>query len=524
MRFEKDMSQRQVAQVLNVSRSTVQEYWGRYDGLGLSWAEGALLPDSVLEEKLFSSTLFATEKCEGPDCAYIHRELQRRGVTLQLLWEEYREMHSQGYGYSRFCELYRSWAHGLKIYMRQVHNGGEKVYVDYSGKKPHIVDPVTGEIQEKELLVMVWGASNYTYSEAQDSQAFRHFAMGHSRGFSYFGCVPKFTVPDNMKSAVTRACRYDPDVNRGYTELCEHYGFGVLPTRPVKPRDKAKVEVGVQIVQRWILARLRNRVFHTLEQLNAAIWELLEDLNRRPMKKLNRSRRELFEEQDRPNALTLPVTSYVYHEWENCGMGLDYHAQVQADNGHYYSFPYQLYAKGRRVDVRLSETVVELFYKSERVALHARSRVPYKATTDPAHMPERHRSMQEMTPARFMGWAERIGAYTGRLIKDLFLSKTHPELAIRPALGILSLSKAVGPERLENAARIACENRFFRVRQLKEILKKGLDRITEKKEDTGTVENKKNVRGPGYYQQSLFPDKPEDGGIAGHGVACDPGL
>ncbi len=271
---EAGMNQSQLSRALSLARSTVQDYLKRFAESDLSWTAAQVMSDEALEKRLFCQQSLPSRRMTL-DFEYLHQELKRPGVTLQLLWEEYRREHPNGYSYSQFCNHYRSWKKKLKTWMRQYHVGGEKVFADYSGKKPVIVNPITGEVQQAELFVMSWGASHYLYAEAQPSQEIAHWIAGHVHAFEYFGCVPKFVVPDNLKSAVTKACRYDPDVNRSYTELADHYKFGVLPARPVKPKDKAKVENGVLIVQRWILARLRNRIFHSLAELNGAIRELL---------------------------------------------------------------------------------------------------------------------------------------------------------------------------------------------------------------------------------------------------------
>ena len=494
------MSQNRTAEVLSISRSTVQEYWHRFDRLGMTWEEALGLPEPDMEKRLFPEPEVRSER-PALDYGSLHQELHRAGVTLQLLWEEYRQVNPDGYRYSQFCDLYRRWKKGLKVYMRQHHVGGERIYVDYSGKRPHLVNPITGEVRPVELFVMVWGASNCTYAEAQETQSFFHWAMGHVRGFSYFGCVAHYVVPDNLKAAVTKACIYDPDLNRGYVELAEHYDFGILPARPKKPRDKAKVEVGVQIVQRWILARLRNRIFHRIEDLNAAIRELLEELNRKPMKKLDKSRWAMFQEVDVPQAKPLPLAPYVYHDWQKPAMGMDYHIEV---NRHYYSFPHQYHRQGEHVDVRLTETMVEIFYRTERIACHSRDDSQYRYTTDPAHMPEPHRSIHEQNPAFLLKWAGSIGMNTLALVKMVIASKAHPQQGIRPVLGMLRLGRSVGNQRMENAARFACRHRLFRVQQIKDLLKKGLDRQPlEPETPTGTVANNVNIRGPLYFQERI---------------------
>ncbi len=416
-------------------------------------------------------------------------------MTLQLLWEEYKGERADGYGYSQFCALYREWSKKLKIYMRQPHVGGEKVFVDYSGKKLCCHDVKTGRKREVELFVMAWGASHYLYAEAQMSQGSNDWIMGHVRGFDYFGCVPRLVVPDNLKSAVTRACRYDPDINRTYAELAEHYGIGVLPAKPYKAKDKSKVETGVQIIQRWIVARLRNRRFYSISELNGAIRELLDEANRKPMQKLKKSRHELFEELDRPNAGKLPEHRYIYHEWLTCKVGFDYH--IEADK-RYYSVPYQWY--GKQMDVRVTERTIEVFSKGERICIHQRAMDEYAYTTVPEHMPLSHRKVSHWTPARLINWGHTIGLHTGSLIERIILSKPHPEQGFRPARGIIRLGEMYGNNRLETACAIAGHYGLLRVRQIHAILKNGKDRGFAIPDDSRTVTNTGNIRGKAYYE------------------------
>jgi transposase len=490
------MNQSECARSLQLGRGTVQEYWGRYDRLDLSWEKAEKLSDEELEKSLYPSAPKEVSEKEQPDFAYIHNELRRQGVTLTLLWEEYFKENPHGYRHSQFGELYRRWKRGLQVYMRQHHVGGEKIYVDYSGKKPHIIDRLTGEIKPVDLFVMAWGASHYLYAEAQESQEKRNFIMGHVRGFEYFGCASSMTVPDNCKSAVDKAHWYDPDVNLAYSELASHYGFGVLPARPRRPKDKPKVEVGVQIIQRWILARLRNRQFFSIEELNKAIWELLYEVNRKPMKKLGKSRLELFESIDKPNAKPLPAARYVYHEWAKATVNIDYHIEVQH---HYYSVPYTYY--GKSVDVRITESLIEVFYKGNRIASHQRSLKPYVYSTNRDHMPERHRRHILWTPYRLIGWAKKMGPHTGAIVEKIIASKTHPEQGFRPALGIIRLGKTYGNECLEQAVKFAGEHNLYRVYQISEILKKGLYREGERTVSPGTVVNTVNIRGADYFAE-----------------------
>ena len=494
--YESCLSQVAVSKVLQIGRGTVYDYLQRLQGRNLTWESIKHQTDEELEKLLYASTEKPTHFL--PDFSEVHKELQSNSaVTVYLLWEEYKKEHENDhYGYAQFCFYYRQWRKRLKGYLRQPHIGGEKVFVDYSGKKLCIVDPKTGEIRKVELFVMAWGASHYLYAEAQPTQELRYWIMGHVRAFEYFGCVPFILVPDNLKSAVSKACRYDPDLNRTYTELAAHYNIGIIPARPYKPKDKAKVETGVQIIQRWILARLRKQTFYSLESLNVAIRGLLEEVNAKPMQIVKRSRHELFTELDAPHAQSLPVSRYVYHEWENPTIGIDYHIDVHK---HHYSVPFIHY--GQSIDVRVSEETVEVFLQrtKERIALHARNGTAHGYTTVKEHMPPENQKYLEWTPARLSGWGRQIGSNTGKLIDRIIHSKAHPQQGFRPALGILRLGKIYGNDRLEAASELALQHNLTRVSQINEVLKKGLEKKLPT--ETGTVENRDNIRGEDYYHE-----------------------
>jgi transposase len=491
--YEAGLNKTQIARALGIGRSTAWDYLKKFEESGLKWEEVSGLSEEELDKRLYTRPSPSAGRVL-PDFTYIHKELCRPGVTLQLLWEEYQKENSEVYGYSQYCLLYREWCTKLKIYMRQPHIGGEKVFVDYSGKRPCIYDLKTGVKKEVELFVMAWGASHYLYAEAQQSQKIEDWIMGHVRGFEYFGCVPRLIVPDNLKSAVTKACRYDPDINQSYTKLAEHYGIGVLPARPAKPKDKPKVETGVQIIQRWIVARLRNRRFYSIAELNGSIRELLDEANHKPMQKLKKSRQELFEELDKPNAGKLPDDRYKYHEWLTRKVGFDYHIDVDK---HFYSVLYQYY--GKQVDVRVAERTLEVFYKNERICIHQRDMSKYQYTTLQEHMPPSHRIVSQWTPARLISWGHTIGLHTGNLIEQIILSKSHPEQGFRPARGIIRLGTIYGDSRLEAACAIAGQYRLLRVRQINDILKNGKDKIFDITNESRTVNNIGNIRGETYY-------------------------
>jgi transposase len=494
LKSEQRLSNRQVAASCGISRRTVSQYWEAICASGLSWSQAQELSDPELEQRLFQREA-DTGRVDLPDWHHIHRELKRAHVTRQLLWQEYKEAHPDGINYSWFNELYGRWRGHLNIYMRQEHRAGEKLFVDYCDGL-WLTDRQTGKKVRTQLFVAAWGASNYTYAEASLSQEMRHWVMSHARAYGFFGCVPQLTVPDNLKSGVSHACRYEPSINRSYLEMARHYGTTIIPARPNKPRDKAKVEVGVQVAQRWILACLRDRAFYSLGELNRAIRELLERLNNRPMRKLKQSRREQFEQLDRPAAGPLPARGYEYAQWRKARVNIDYHLEVE---GHYYSVPYQLV--GREVEVRLSENALEVFYKGRRQASHARSFARHRHSTLPGHMPEAHRRHQQWTPSRILDWAGQTGPCTRELARSIIESKQHPQQAYRSCLGIFRLNKHYPAQRIEDACRRALKYRTCSYRSLKAILAAGLDRQADQVRPVPVVSPAhENVRGHDYYR------------------------
>jgi transposase len=489
------LSRRQIGAALGMPYTTVADHLRRVQAAGLAWPLPDGMSDAELEGRLFGPPAAGGRRCQMPDFSEVHRELRRKGVTLQLLWMEYKERFPAGYQYSQYCEHYRRWRRCVDVVMRQEHKAGEKLFVDFAGQKLPITCEETGEVTGAELFVAVLGASNYTYAEATPSQALRYWVGAHVHAFAYFGGAPRIVVPDNLASGVTRAHRYEPDLNRTYEEMAAHYGAVVIPARPGKPRDKAKVEVGVQIAERWLLASLRKAVFFNLAEANAAIKERLEWLNRRPFKKLPGSREGLFADLERPALRALPERPYEYAIWKLATVNIDYHIEVER---HYYSVPYQLARS--RVEVRITAATVEVFSHGRRVASHLRSMGAARHTTDTAHMPSSHRRYAEWSPARLVHWAEQVGPASGELVKAILESRPHPEQGFRSALGIMRLSRRYGPERLEAAAKRALAVRALSYRSLESILKSGLDGrplpdcTPQKKPPTH-----ENIRGSAYY-------------------------
>lgn len=493
------LSNREIAQSCDVARSTVSDYLIRAKAAGVNWPDAADLTETELEERLFPNEHLASSvQRPPPDCDYIYDQLRRyRNVNLTLtqLWLEYKEKHSDGYQYTQFCAYYHRWRGRLDYCMRQEHRAGEKTFIDYSDGLA-IVNHLTGELIPTQLFVAVWGASNYTYADATLSQTLPDWIGSHVRAFQYFGCLARMLVPDNLKSGVNKACFYEPELNPTYAEMAEHYGCAVLPARPYRPRDKAKAEVGVLIAQRWILAVLRQRTFYSLTELNAAIRECLERLNTRPMRRLGKSRRDLFETIDRPNALPLPPRAYEYAEWLKATVNIDYHIEI---DHHYYSISFQLLRE--RLDVRLTATTVEAFHKGERVAAHVRSYVRGAHTTLREHMPPEHQQYAEWSPSRFIQWAGKIGVATAQLVEKIMAARTYPEQGYRACMGIIHLGQHYEPERVEAAAKRAIKYNTCSFKSVSAILAAGLDRQTDAGETPRqlTLPEHGNIRGKGYY-------------------------
>ena len=493
-------SHREVARSVGVSPGAVASALTRARAHALTWAQVETLSDEALERQLYGPRAGDVEgRRPEPDLAWMHRELRRPGVTLELLHVEYLAEHPAGYRYSAFCRRYRAWQARQRRSMRQVHTAGEKAFVDYAGMRPTLVDPTTGEVIPMELFVAVLGASNYTFAEATRTQQSADWIASHTRAVEFFGGVPALWVPDQLRTGVTAPCRYEPGVQRTYRDWAEHYGTVVLPARPAKPRDKAKVEVAVQVAERWILARLRHEVFTTLPALNARIQTLLADLNGRPMKGYGgRSRRDLFEQLERPALRPLPAERFVHATWRQARVNIDYHIDVE---GHFYSVPHPL--SHERVDVRVTATTVEVFHRGTRVALHAWSPVRGRHTTVPAHMPQAHRAHLEWSPSRLIRWAATLGSATEQLVTAILESRPHPEQGYRSCLGLLRLEKRYGAERVNAACARALHAGARSYRHVDSILKHGLDRQGVLRDDPAPrpVRHHAHIRGPAYYQK-----------------------
>ena len=496
-------SERQIAKSCNIARSTVQEYLRRAESSGLTWPMACELDDTALQDLLYPQKAFSTpHKAPMPQMDYLYRELHRKGVTLQLLWYEYKQNHPNGYQYSYFCEIYRHWVKKLDPPLRQHYLAGEKMFVDFAGQTVDIIDTATGELQKAHIFIAVLGASNYTYAEATSAQDLPSWINAHIHAFEYFRGVTQIVVPDNLKAGVTNPCRYEPDINPTYQDLAQHYGTTVIPARPGKPRDKAKVEAAVLLAERWILAPLRNHTFFSVSQLNQAIVEKRDELNNRTFKKLDTTRKKLYEIIDKPALNPLPTQPYEYSDWKKARVNIDYHVEVDR---HFYSVPFQLARE--QVDVRLTSTTLEIIFKNRRVASHMRSYVPGGFATLKEHMPKSHQRYLEWTPSRIIKWAGRNGPYTEKLVTRILENRPHPEQGFRSALGIMRLVKHYSPERVEKACARALSIRAYSYKSVKSILKNRLDQqpLLFDQTEQSQPSTHHNIRGKHYY------GKKEDG-------------
>lgn len=504
LKFEAQLSLRQIARSLKIGLGTVSLYVNRAKDAGLSWPLPSDMDDKRLELVLLPNRQPSTQSgYVEPDYAAMHQEFKRKGVTKQLLWEEYKHIHGdRGYQYSQFCQRYRDWVSMQKRSMRQVHKAGEKLFVDYCGPTVAVVNPDTGELRQAQIFVATWGASNYTYAQASWTQNKADWIDAHVNAFEFFGGVPEVVVPDQLKSAVTQHCRYEPQINSSYQHMASHYKTAIIPARPYKPKDKAKVENAVLVVERWILARLRHQTFFTLAELNQHIRFLLDDLNRRPFKRLPGCRLSQFEALDKPAMRSLPGTRYQYTEFKLVRVNIDYHIEFDK---HFYSVPHHLVK--HQLEAQASRDGIALFFKGKQVARHARSRRQGAYTTDAMHMPQAHRKHDQWSPGRLMNWAKSMGSNVLQLTQLLLERKAHPEQAYRACLGLLSLSKSYDAKRLDNACQRAMMIGSPTLKSVKSILRNGLDQLALPLEEQGNTQDQSNtlsndhsnIRGPEYY-------------------------
>jgi transposase len=496
MHFGAGASTRAIARELGIAPSTVREYLGRASAAGIGWPLAADVTDESLMARLFVNAGVRTGARfhAEPDWSALVRELKRPGVNLLVLWEEYRANHPQGYAYSRFCQLFREFERRLSPTMRQQHVAGQKGFVDYSGQRVPITDPLTGAVTMAEIFVAVLGASNLTYAEATWTQTLPDWIGAHVRLFRFWGASPRLLVPDNLKSAIHKASFYDPEVNRSYGALATHYGVGILPARPRRPRDKAAVEAGVRFAQSYILGRLRNVTFFSLVECNAAIAVAVERMNSREMRRLGMSRRQLFEAVERPVMQALPDDDFEFAEWRLARVGIDYHVEVQ---GFFYSVPHALLRE--QVETRATAHTIEMFHHGRRVAAHARRYGGPRHGTLPEHMPSAHRRYAEWTPERLQRDARSIGPNTEALIIAVIARRPHPEQGFRTCLGVLRLFRGLEAARIEAVCLRAVEIGALSYASIASILKHRLDRSACPPAADGTPLLHENIRGSGYF-------------------------
>lgn len=495
LKHDKNLSNRKISKSCQISRSTVADYLERFERLGLAWPLPEYLCDEKLESLLFKTTEEPVRGKSKPDMEYVHKELKKKGVTLQLLWYEYKQQHPEGYQYSYFCDLYQKWSGRIDVSLRQHYKAGEKLFVDYAGQTVPIKNPETGEVTPAQIFIATFGASNYTYAEATLTQGLPDWIKSHTRALDHFGGSPHILVPDNLKSGVTHPCRYEPDINPTYHEMAKHYGIAVIPARVRKPQDKAKVESAVRFVENRILAALRNHTFFSLSELNAVLAEEVRKLNHLKFQKLDTTRYELFLKTDKPALRPLPTRKYQYAEWKKARVNMDYHIEFEKS---YYSVPYQL--RKESVDIRYTNTVIEVFSKNKRVAMHVRSTKQGGFSTIPEHMPKSHASYLKWTPQRIIQWAYKNGPKTGQLVMGIMNSRRHQEQGFRACMGIMRLGKQYSFDRLEMACERAINIKSFSYKSVESILKQGLDKVPLHEDEAAVPVSHGNIRGKDYYR------------------------
>lgn len=499
-RYELNCSYSDIARSLNISKSTVSTYLTYAKAANISWPLPADMSEQELQNRIFppqQSTGNHSKKVM-PDFEKLHQEYLKKGVTLRLLWREYRDIHLDGMSYPRFCIHYREYEKTIKPVMHQTHKAGEKTFVDYAGLVMEWIDPITGEIKKAQIFVGCLGASQLIYCEATATQGLPDWISSHINMFEYFGGVTEIVVPDNLRSAVSKAHRYDPDINANYQDVSKHYGFAIVPARVRKPRDKALVENAVGIVTRQILAPLRNMTFTSIAQINIAIKKRLFDLNHQLFQKMKISRRELFESVEKPALKPLPAYRYQYADWVDAKVHIDYHVVFEK---HYYSVPYQYIHKG--VQIRATQKTVEIYLAGKRIASHIKSQAKHRYTTTKEHMPPSHRAQSEWGPLRLKRWAKKMGPQTEQFIDVMIQSKPFPEQAYRACLGVLRLAERFGSDRLEKASGIALSVGATRYRDIESILKNKMDQANQSVSSSyleSQIPNHDNIRGSGYYK------------------------
>ncbi len=496
LHFGCGFSRKKIKRITGISRASISEYISRARNASLGWPLPHNMDDTALERLLFPPNKPNERTRPLPDCPYIHQELRKKHVTLMLLWVEYKETHPDGYQYTQFCDYYRAWRKKLNLSMRQVHKAGEKAFSDFAGDTIPVTDPKTGIKSRAHIFVCTLGASNYTFARAFWDETAQSWCSGQAAAFRFFQGVPELVVPDNPRSVINKPCRYEPEVHCDFQYMAEYHGTAVIPARVRKPKDKSKVEAGVLMSERWIVAALRNRQFFSLAEVNDAIDELLDRLNERPFKKMPGCRRTMFEEIDRPALKPLPAQDYAYTQILEPRVNIDYHIDV---DGVPYSVPHQL--AHEKVYVRLNPHTVEIFFKGRRVASHVRRYVKGHPVTLDEHMPEGIRRFKEWNPSRIINWAAKTGPATAKLVEIIMGKRRHPEQAFRSCLGIIRLGDRHGKDRLEQACQLALEVGSHSYKSVSLILSSDGDkRFSRKQKSIHLKVVHENLRGPDYYK------------------------
>jgi len=497
LHYEVKISQAKISSIANISRFTVQQYIMRFTAAGLSWPLPLELSDDELERKLFPGNKIANKRPE-PEYSYLLQEIRRPDATLAVLWEEYKQQNPDGYQYSYFCDLFNAYRIKLNYSMRQEHKAGEKTFLDFGDSPIKIIDAKTGLETSTKIFVSVWGASNYMFAKGCYDEKLATWIKLNIDALKYFGCCSKAMVPDNLRSAVSKASRYEPEINPTYAEFAEHYGTVIFPARPYKPKDKPRAENGVKLAKRWILFRLRNQKFYSMEELNQAVAILLEEFNRKIMKKFKKSRDQLFELLDKPHALQLPENHYEFAEWKKVKVNVNYHVCYEK---HDYSVPYTFIHKD--LDIKATHGLIEIYYNGNRICSHARSRKEHGYTTVAEHMPPSHQKYLEWTPDRILHYAEKYGKSVKALIQKVMESRKFAEQAYKACLGIIRLENKYSAERLDLACQRALEYRAYSYNSVVNILQKGLDKQAISVQANTSVINHENIRGSNYYLEGV---------------------
>lgn len=494
-------SRKSIIKAVGVSKNTVKKYLQLIESN--TWDHEWLLSleDNELENLFSKPPQDHAERFMSLNSmmSYFSGELKRVGVNRWVLWGEYKSKYPDGYSYSQFCFYLQQYEKAKSATMHFEHEPGDKIFIDYAGKKLSIVNRDTGEIKEVEVFVATLGFSQYTYVEASISQKKGSFIRSTENALHYIGGVPKVIVCDNLKSAVTKASRYEADINADFYDFANHYKTAILPTRSLKPKDKALVEKSVSIVYSRIYAKLRDMVFHTIEDLNMAIKELLKAYNNALFQGKDYSRIHRFETEEKHLLSPLPPDRYQLKEYYEVQVQKTSHVQISKDK-HYYSVPYRHI--GDKVKIICDQSIVEIYYNTERIAIHSRSYIPYKYTTIKEHIPSTHQFVASWNPERFIKWATSIHPDVEQYIRKILDSKAYPEQTYRSCVGILTMEKKIGKERLIAACQRASYFQLYNYKIISNILKGNLEML--KPEEETSVQMilplHENIRGAEYYQ------------------------